>query len=136
MLRVGDLELDRVERKVRRAGKSVDLTSKEFGLLEYLMRNAGRRVTRAMIVEHVWNLRFNTTTNIVDVYINQVMQHLDNINEVGRGIAVAFVATVYGVGSANLFFLPSSGKLRIRICEEQICSGDEARKASSPFSRA
>ena len=48
------------------------------------------------------------------------MQHLDNINEVGKGIAVAFVATVYGVGSANLFFLPSSGKLRIRIREEQI----------------
>ena len=50
----------------------------------------------------------------------QVMQHLENLNEVGRGIAVAFVATVYGVGSANLFFLPSSGKLRIRIREEQI----------------
>jgi chemotaxis protein MotA len=49
-----------------------------------------------------------------------VMQHLDNINEVGKGIAVAFVATVYGVGSANLFFLPSSGKLRLRIREEQI----------------
>ena len=48
------------------------------------------------------------------------MQHLENLNEVGRGIAVAFVATVYGVGSANLFFLPSSGKLRIRIREEQI----------------
>ena len=48
------------------------------------------------------------------------MQHLDNINEVGKGIAVAFVATVYGVGSANLFFLPSSGKLRLRLREEQI----------------
>jgi len=50
----------------------------------------------------------------------QVMQHLDNIDEVGKGIAVAFVATVYGVGAANLFFLPSSGKLRIRIREEQV----------------
>ncbi len=50
----------------------------------------------------------------------QVMQHLDNINEVGKGIAVAFVATVYGVGSANLFFLPSAGKLRLRIRDEQI----------------
>ena len=48
------------------------------------------------------------------------MQHLDNINEVGNGIAVAFVATVYGVGSANLFFLPSAGKLRMRMREEQI----------------
>ena len=50
----------------------------------------------------------------------QVMQHLDKIDEVGRGIAVAFVATIYGVGSANLFFLPSAGKLRIRIREEQL----------------
>jgi DNA-binding response OmpR family regulator len=70
ILRVADLELDRVERKVERAGKNIDLTAKEFALLEYLMRNAGRRVTRAMIVEHVWNLCFDTTTNIVDVYIN------------------------------------------------------------------
>lgn len=70
VLRVGDLELDRVERKVERAGKRIELTSKEFALLEYLMRNTGHRITRAMIVEHVWNLSFDTTTNIVDVYIN------------------------------------------------------------------
>jgi len=70
VLRVADLELNRVERRVERGGKRIELTSKEFALLEYLMRNAGRRVTRAMIVEHVWNLSFDTTTNIVDVYIN------------------------------------------------------------------
>jgi DNA-binding response OmpR family regulator len=70
VLRVADLELDRVARKVERGGKRIELTSKEFALLEYLMRNAGRRVTRAMIVEHVWNLSFDTSTNIVDVYIN------------------------------------------------------------------
>jgi chemotaxis protein MotA len=65
---------------------------------------------------------FSPTVGIIGAVLGliQVMQHLDNINEVGRGIAVAFVATVYGVGSANLFFLPSSGKLRIRIREEQI----------------
>jgi DNA-binding response OmpR family regulator len=67
VLRVADLELDRVARKVERGGKRIELTSKEFALLEYLMRNAGRRVTRAMIVEHVWNLSFDTSTNIVDV---------------------------------------------------------------------
>jgi DNA-binding response OmpR family regulator len=72
VLRVADLELDRVERKVQRAGKRIELTSKEFALLEYLMRNAGRHITRAMIVEHVWNLSFDTTTNIVDVYINYI----------------------------------------------------------------
>jgi DNA-binding response OmpR family regulator len=70
VLRVADLELDRVARHVERGGKRIELTSKEFALLEYLMRNAGRRVTRAMIVEHVWNLSFDTSTNIVDVYIN------------------------------------------------------------------
>ena len=65
---------------------------------------------------------FAPTIGIIGAVLGliQVMQHLDNINEVGKGIAVAFVATVYGVGSANLFFLPSSGKLRIRIREEQI----------------
>ncbi len=52
----------------------------------------------------------------------QVMQHLDNINEVGKGIAVAFVATVYGVGSANLFFLPSAGKLRCAFAKSRSCA--------------
>jgi two-component system, OmpR family, copper resistance phosphate regulon response regulator CusR len=70
VLTVGDLKLDRVEHRVERAGRRVELTSKEFGLLEYLMRNAGRRITRSMIIEHVWNLTFDTTTNVVDVYIN------------------------------------------------------------------
>jgi FliA/WhiG family RNA polymerase sigma factor len=69
VLQVDDLRLDRVERRVERAGQRIELTSKEFALLEYLMRNAGRRVTRAMIVEHVWNLSFDTATNIVDVYV-------------------------------------------------------------------
>ncbi len=65
---------------------------------------------------------FAPTIGIIGAVLGliQVMQHLDNINEVGKGIAVAFVATVYGVGSANLFFLPSSGKLLLRIREEQI----------------
>src|SRR5215469_10503348 len=70
VLVVEDLRLDRIERRVTRAGRPIELTSKEFALLEYLMRNAGRRVTRAMIIEHVWNLSFDTSTNIVDVYIN------------------------------------------------------------------
>ncbi len=65
---------------------------------------------------------FSPTIGIIGAVMGliQVMQHLDKIDEVGRGIAVAFVATIYGVGSANLFFLPSAGKLRIRIREEQI----------------
>ncbi len=65
---------------------------------------------------------FAPTIGIIGAVLGliQVMQHLDNINEVGKGIAVAFVATVYGVGSANLFFLPSAGKMRLRMRDEQI----------------
>jgi DNA-binding response OmpR family regulator len=60
VLRIEDLELNRVERTVKRAGRTIDLTPKEFSLLEYLMRNAGRRVARAEIIRHVWNLSFDT----------------------------------------------------------------------------
>ncbi|HEV2487106.1 MAG TPA: response regulator transcription factor [Terracidiphilus sp.] len=70
VLTLADLKLDRVQRMVERAGRRVELTAKEFALLEYLMRNAFRTVTRSMIIEHVWNLTFDTTTNVVDVYIN------------------------------------------------------------------
>jgi chemotaxis protein MotA len=65
---------------------------------------------------------FSPTIGIIGAVLGliQVMQHLDKIDEVGRGIAVAFVATIYGVGAANLFFLPSAGKLRIRLREEQV----------------
>ena len=70
VLKVGDLRLDRMERRVERGGRKIDLTSKEFSLLEYLMRNAGRRITRPMIIEHVWNVNFERATNVVDVYIN------------------------------------------------------------------
>jgi DNA-binding response OmpR family regulator len=77
VLRVGDLELDRAERLVRRAGRRIDLTPREFALLEYLMRNAGRSVTRAMIIEHVWNFSFDTMTNVVDVYINYLRKKVD-----------------------------------------------------------
>jgi chemotaxis protein MotA len=65
---------------------------------------------------------FAPTVGIIGAVLGliQVMQHLDKIDEVGRGIAVAFVATIYGVGSANLLFLPSAGKLRIRLREEQL----------------
>ncbi len=81
-----------MERKVERAGKRIDLTSKEFSLLEYLMPNAGRRVTRAMIVEHVWNLAFDTSTNVVDVYVNYLRRKVDD----GHGNRL--IHTVRGVG--------------------------------------
>jgi DNA-binding response OmpR family regulator len=70
ILNVADLRLDRVQRLVERSGRRIELTGKEFALLEYLICNTGRQMTRAMIIEHVWNLTFDTTTNVVDVYIN------------------------------------------------------------------
>jgi len=92
ILKVGDVELDRVQRKVTRAGHAIELTPKEFSLLEYLMRNAGRRVTRAMIMENVWNLTFDTMTNVVDVYINYLRKKVDNSPE------RPLIQTIRGVG--------------------------------------
>jgi DNA-binding response OmpR family regulator len=88
VLTVEDLKLDRVERRVERAGRRIDLTGKEFALLEYLMRNAGRRITRAMIIEHVWNLSFDTCTNVVDVYVNYSSARVDRKKIVQLSAAV------------------------------------------------
>jgi two-component system copper resistance phosphate regulon response regulator CusR len=92
VIAVRDLKLDRVERRVERAGRRIELTSKEFTLLEYLMLNAGRRVTRAMIIEHVWDLSFDTSTNVVDVYINYLRRKIDD------GFEKKLIHTVRGVG--------------------------------------
>ena len=92
ILRVGDLELDRAERVVRRAGRRIELTPREFALLEYLMRNAGRSVTRAMIIEHVWNFSFDTMTNVVDVFINYLLKKVD------QGFEQKLIHTVRNVG--------------------------------------
>lgn len=92
VLIVADLKLDRVQRLVERAGRRIDLTGKEFSLLEYLLLNAGRRITRAMIIEHVWNLTFDTTTNVVDVYINYASAQVDQrkVGKLALAIQVAF----------------------------------------------
>jgi heavy metal response regulator len=98
VLTVRDLKLDRVEHKVERCGRRIELTTKEFALLEYLMRNAGRRVTRPMIIEHVWNVTFDSTTNVVDVYINYLRRKIDD------GFELPLIHTIRGVGyqiSAN-----------------------------------
>lgn len=80
-LQVEDLEMNRVERTVRRGDRRIELTPKEFALLEYLMRNAGRSVSRPMIIEHVWNFSFDTMTNVVDVYINYLRKKVDEGSE-------------------------------------------------------
>jgi DNA-binding response OmpR family regulator len=92
VLAIDDLKLDRIEHRVERSGRRIDLTAKEFALLEYLMRNTGRCVTRAMIIEHVWNLTFDTTTNVVDVYINYLRRKVDD------GHPTKLIHTVRGVG--------------------------------------
>lgn len=91
-LQVDDLEMNLVERTVRRGERRIELTPKEFALLEYLMRNQGRAVSRPMIIEHVWNFSFDTMTNVVDVYINYLRKKVD------EGEARKLIHTVRGVG--------------------------------------
>jgi heavy metal response regulator len=81
-LQVGDLVLDLLAHKVTRSGKEVDLTTKEYSLLEYLMRNVGAVVTRTMISEHVWDVNFDTYTNVIDVYINYLRNKIDRDHDV------------------------------------------------------
>ncbi len=81
LLRIEDLVLDPSRHLVIRGGERIDLTSKEFALLEYLMRNVGRVLTRAMISEHVWNYDFDTETNIIDVYVNYLRRKIDSRRE-------------------------------------------------------
>jgi DNA-binding response OmpR family regulator len=92
VLRVDDLELSRVERRVMRAGRSIELTPKEFALLEFLMLNTSHPVSRPQIVERVWNLSFDTMTNVVDVYINYLRKKVDTPAD-GK-----LIHTVRGVG--------------------------------------
>ena len=92
VLTVADLALDRVDHTVRRNGHNIELSPKEFALLEFLMRHAGQAVTRTAIVEQVWKLNFDTMTNVVDVYINYLRRKVDT------GYDHALIRTVRGVG--------------------------------------
>ncbi|HEX2202961.1 MAG TPA: response regulator transcription factor [Longimicrobium sp.] len=92
-LKVGDLEMDPATREVRRGGEEVELTPKEFALLEFLLRNADRPLSRATLMEHVWGIRFDPGTNIVDVCINSLRNKLGDRE---RGL----IHTVRGVGYA------------------------------------
>lgn len=92
LLQADDLILDPVTHEVRRAGQKIDLTSKEYALLEYFMRNPNRVLTRSMISEHVWDIHFDTFTNVIDVYVNYLR------NKVDRGFKRPLIQTVRGVG--------------------------------------
>jgi DNA-binding response OmpR family regulator len=91
-VRVADLEVDRLSQQARRAGRRIDLTSKEYALLEYLMTNPGRVFSRNMIIEHVWDQSFDGLTNIVDVYVRHLRSKVDD------GHSRKLILTVRGVG--------------------------------------
>jgi DNA-binding response OmpR family regulator len=92
MLQVADLTLDPSRRVVRRGAEKIDLSTKEFALLDYFMRNPGRVLTRTMIAEHVWDYDFDTTTNVIDVYVNFLRKKIDADRD------VKLIHTVRGVG--------------------------------------
>jgi len=92
VLRVGDLEVDRFTQQVRRGGRRIELTPKEYALLEYLAANPGRVFSRTMIIEHVWDQSFEGLTNIVDVYVRHLRTKIDD------PFPVKLIRTVRGVG--------------------------------------
>jgi two-component system, OmpR family, response regulator len=91
-LQVGNLLLDCIRRKVTRDGENIELAPKEFSILEYLMRNRGRPLSRTMIVEHVWDMDYDGLTNIVDVYIRHLRSKIDD------RFPVKLIHTVRGIG--------------------------------------
>jgi DNA-binding response OmpR family regulator len=92
VIRVGDLELDRLSRHVTRGGRSIELTGKEYALLEYLMSNPGRVLSRSMIIEHVWDQSFDGVFSIVDVYLGRLRSKID------QSADHKLIRTVRGVG--------------------------------------
>ena len=92
VLQADDLTLDIVSHEARRGGRKIDLTSKEYALLEYFLRNPNRVLTRSMISEHVWDIHFDTFTNVIDVYVNYLRKKVD------RGFKRPLIHTVRGVG--------------------------------------
>jgi two-component system copper resistance phosphate regulon response regulator CusR len=92
VLKVNDLILDPAKHTVQRDGKIVNMTAKEFALLEYLMRNHGRVMTRTQISEHVWDIDFSSASNVVDVFIKSLRQKID------KGFPKQLIHTVVGVG--------------------------------------
>ena len=91
-LNMADLEVDIVRRTVTRGGRRIELRPKEYALLEYLMRNSDRPVTRSLIIEHVWDIHFDSISNVVEVHINSLRHKID------REFSPPLIHTVRGVG--------------------------------------
>jgi two-component system, OmpR family, response regulator len=92
ILRVGDLEVDLLKRVARRRGHEIELLPREFQLLEYLIRNVGQVVSRTMLLQHVWDLHFDPSTNVIDVYVGRVRRKIDS------GQAYPLIHTIRGIG--------------------------------------
>jgi two-component system OmpR family response regulator len=92
VIQVGDLSLDRLSHKVTRAGEEIVLQPREYRLLEYLMQNAGKVVTRTMLLEHVWDYHFDPQTNVIDVHVSRLRAKID------RDFDAALIHTVRGAG--------------------------------------
>lgn len=92
VLKMADLEMDTATREVRRAGKTIELSPREFSLLELLLRHPNQALTRTQIVEHVWNFNFYSDTNVVDVYVGYLRRKID------RGFTPPLIHTIRGVG--------------------------------------
>ncbi len=92
ILRVADLELNQLTHKVKRDGKEIDLTSKEYALLEYFIMNANEVITRTMISEHVWNEEFDSLSNIIDVFVNHLR------NKIDKDFDKPLIHTIHGTG--------------------------------------
>jgi len=92
VLRVGDLTLSLVTHRVNRGGREIELTSKEYTLLEYMMRNPNKVLTRVMISEHVWDYHFDSMTNVIDVYVNYLRKKID------KDFEAKLIHTIRGVG--------------------------------------
>ncbi|NWF92362.1 MAG: response regulator transcription factor [Syntrophaceae bacterium] len=99
LLKIADLTLSPVTHKVARGGKEIELTSKEYALLEYFMRNPDRVLTRTMIAEHVWDYHFDSMTNVVDVYVNYLRKKID------KDFEPKLIHTLRGIG-----YILSAGK--------------------------
>lgn len=92
ILKIADLSLDPASRRVERAGQIIDLTAKEYALMEYFLRHPGRVLTRTMIAEHVWDQDFDSYTNVIDVYVNYLRKKID------QGFETKLIHTVRGAG--------------------------------------
>jgi DNA-binding response OmpR family regulator len=113
-LRVADLEIDCLRHTAKRGKRVLNLTSKEFALLEYLMRNAGRPLTRSMIMEHVWNEDYEGLTNVVDVFVNMLRRKID------RDFQLKLLRTARGIG----YLIEDPGDV---VVDERYSNMNEAR---------